>query len=349
MENIDKELLVRYLQGKCSLEESAAVEAWESQSADNKRIVEQLYFILQASDCLHTMHAASPQSALVNLKKEIETRKRLVRVHRIVQVTQRIAAILLIPVLLLAGYYIWRDYNETFYYVEVKTNSGMVSSFDLPDGSKVWLNAGGKLKYPAKFTSNRRDVYLKGQGYFSVKRDEETPFIVHIDDFYSVEVLGTEFNVSAYEDDNLIETTLVSGKVKLNIHFADGRFMQQLLQPNEKLTFNRRTKKWCLATVDTESDKVWREGKIVFRQHPMRQVLKVLGRYYNVRFEVKNPSIMHSKITAKFTNEPLQQVLEYLELASDIKFKTKHPSRIENDTLFTSVIELYEQKKNSNR
>ena len=73
----------------------------------------------------------------------------------------------------------------------------------------------------------------------------------------------------------------------------------------------------------------------------MEQVLKVLSRYYNVCFAVKNPKIMQSEITAKFTNEPLQQVLGYLELASGIKFKIKHPDKIENDTLSTSVIEVY--------
>lgn len=341
MMNINEELLLRYLQGECTLEESAIVEAWESQSDDNKKTLEQIYFILQASDCLKTMDSVSPQAALVNLKKEINARSRSVRFHRILRNTQRIAAILLIPVFILASYLVWQNYNKTPYYVDVKTNSGMVSSFDLPDGSKVWLNSGGKLKYPVEFSSNKREVHLEGQGYFSVKRNEEAPFIVHIDDFYSVEVLGTEFNVSAYRDDHLIETTLVSGKVKLNIHLVDGRLIQKLLKPNEKATYNRETNRLCVSTVNTESDKVWREGKIIFRRHPMEQVLKVLSRYYNVRFEVENPVIMQSEITAKFTNEPLQQVLKYLELASGIKFKMKHPDRIENDTLFTSVIELY--------
>ena len=159
--------------------------------------------------------------------------------------------------------------------------------------------------------------------------------------FFFVKVGEKNFILTAYEDDHLIETTLVTGKVKLNIHLVDGRLIQKLLKPNEKATYNRETHRLCIATVNTESDKVWREGKIIFCQHPMEQVLKVLSRYYNVRFAVKNPKIMQSEITAKFTNEPLQQVLGYLELASGIKFKIKHPDKIENDTLSTSVIEVY--------
>ena len=285
--NISEDLLVRYLQGEYTSEELATVKAWESQSDDNKKILEQLYFILQASERLQKMNAASPEAALLNLKKKISSRRYSSFFHQSLMVTQRIAAVLFIPIFILAGYLILQDYSNTQRYVEVKTNSGMISSFDLPDGSKVWLNSGGKLKYPAEFSSKKREVHLEGQGYFSVKRDEDAPFMVRIDDFYSVEVLGTEFNITAYEDDHLIETTLVTGKVKLNIH------------------------------------------------------LKVLSRYYNVRFAVKNPKIMQSEITAKFTNEPLQQVLGYLELASGIKFKIKHPDKIENDTLSTSVIEVY--------
>lgn len=339
--NISEDLLVRYLQGEYTSEELATVKAWESQSDDNKKILEQLYFILQASERLQKMNAASPEAALLNLKKKISSRRYSSFFHQSLMVTQRIAAVLFIPIFILAGYLILQDYSNTQRYVEVKTNSGMISSFDLPDGSKVWLNSGGKLKYPAEFSSKRREVHLEGQGYFSVKRDEDAPFMVRIDDFYSVEVLGTEFNITAYEDDHLIETTLVTGKVKLNIHLVDGRLIQKLLKPNEKATYNRETHRLCIATVNTESDKVWREGKIIFCQHPMEQVLKVLSRYYNVRFAVKNPKIMQSEITAKFTNEPLQQVLGYLELASGIKFKIKHPDKIENDTLSTSVIEVY--------
>lgn len=341
MDTVNEELLIRYLQGQCTSEEKAVVEAWESQSADNERMIEQFYFILQSSSRLQSMNAASPQLALQNLKKEIKHRKLTSRIHQLIAITQRAAAILFIPILIFAGYLVLQDYNDSQCCVEVKTNSGMISTFDLPDGSKVWLNAGGKLRYPAEFSSKKREVELEGQGYFSVKRNEDTPFVVRIDDFYSIEVLGTEFNVSAYEDDHLIETTLVNGKVKLNIHLVDGRFIQKLLKPNQKATYDRNTHRLCITTVNTESDKAWREGKIIFRQHPMESVLKVLSRYYNVRFEVKSPVIMQSEITAKFTNEPLRQVLEYLELASGIKFKIKHPSRIENDTLSTGIVELY--------
>lgn len=341
MSIINEELLVRYLQSECSLEESAIVETWESQSDDNKRILEQLYFILKASDSLLKMNAASPQSALLNLKKKLKSQKLTFRFHQLFIITQRFAAILFIPILIFAGYFALQYYNDAQCYVEVKTNSGMISSFELPDGSKVWLNSGGKLRYPADFSSKKREVQLEGQGYFSVMRNEDKPFVVRIDDFYSVEVLGTEFNITAYEDDHLIETTLVNGKVKLNIHLADGRYIQKLLKPNQKATYDRETHRLCIATVNPESDKVWREGKIIFRQHPMEQVIKVLSRYYNVRFEVKSPTVLQSEITAKFTNEPVQQVLEYIELASGIKFKINHPNRIEYDTLSTSVIELY--------
>ncbi len=341
MNSIHEELLIRYLQGGSTPEESAIVEAWELQSDENRKILEHFYFLLQSAGCLKVMHEADPQTALHHLKKKIRTHLLKARIRRTMTMVQRAAAVLFIPILLIAGHLVIEELQEARRYVEVKTNPGMVSSFDLPDGSKVWLNSGGSLKYPAEFSSRMREVQLKGQGYFEVKRDEDTPFYVRIDDFYSVEVLGTEFNVSAYEDDHLIETTLVTGKVKLNIRLADGRLIQKILSPNQKAVYDRDTHRLHITTVNTESDTVWKEGRIIFRQHPMEQVIKVLSRHYNVRFEVKDPKVWQSELTAKFTNEPLPQVLEYIKLASDVKFKFKQHSRIENDTLRVSVIELY--------
>lgn len=118
---------------------------------------------MQASDRLQNMNAASPESALLNLKKKISSRRYSSLFHQSLMVTQRIAAVLFIPILILAGYLILQDYNNIQRYVEVKTNSGMISSFDLPDGSKVWLNSGGKLKYPAEFSSKKERCILKGK------------------------------------------------------------------------------------------------------------------------------------------------------------------------------------------
>lgn len=342
MMNIDEKLIVRYLQGKCTPEESIVIETWEKQSDENKKVLEQLYLILQVFERVQNMNIASPDEALLKLKKKINHEQRkYTRFYQIFNHLQRVAAILFIPILLFTFFLILQDYNGIQRYVEVKTNAGMRSFFDLPDGTKVWLNSKAKLKYPTKFSSQKREVYLEGQGYFSVKQSKKVPFVVRIDNSYSVEVLGTEFNITAYENDYLVETTLFTGKVKLNIRCADGRFLQKQLKPNEKATYDRKTHRLHITTVNSESDKAWREGKIIFTQHSMEQVLRVLGHYYNVHFVVKDQEVLQSRITGKFMDESLQQVLEYIELASNIKFKTKQLKTIENSAHSINTIEVF--------
>jgi len=338
---MNDDLLVRYLLGDTSTEENATIETWMLESEENQKLLEQMYFIMQATDKLQIMNSADPDAALTALKKKINSKKRSHLFRRSIKVAQRIAAILFIPILALATFLLLETSNEPLRYVEVNTNPGIISSFELPDGSKAWLNAGGYMKYPVEFSTKKREVELKGQGYFKVTKDASKPFFVKIDDSYSVEVLGTEFNVTAYENEDLIETTLVTGKVRLIIDHANGKAIEKSLKPNQKAIYDRKNRTLKIATVNPEYDMVWKEGKIVFRQHRMDHVLKVLARHYNVQFDVKTNDVLQSEITAKFTNEPLPQVLEYLKLASNIKFKIKQPNKIENDTLQVSVIELY--------
>ena len=220
----------------------------------------------------------------------------------------------------------------------VRTNPGVVSAFDLPDGSKVWLNANSELRYPSDFNADTRTVELTGQGYFEVTKNAHKPFIVKADKDYSVEVLGTSFNVSAYKDESMIETTLVEGSVKLNV-VSGGKRMTQMLKPNEKAEYQKGAGKIKVFGVNTEYDTAWKNGEIIFRNHPMDKVLKTLERHYHVVFEVKDNEILKSIITARFKDEQLPQVLEYLKLASGIQYAIHKPT-VKDSGSGTSVVEI---------
>lgn len=340
METLNDDILLRYLSGNTSPEEARQVETWLSQSAENEKTLEQLYFIRQASDRLKVMQSVNPDLALLRFKKQVRLKRHSLQLRQRLQWLQRIAAILFIPVFLLSVYLCMRQKQETEQYIEVKTNPGMVSSFRLPDGSKVWMNAGSYLRYPVTFASGKREIVLEGQGYFEVTHNPAKPFVVKVTQGYSVEVLGTEFNITAYRNEDLIETTLVEGSVKLNLGSSADKMVSQILKPKEKAVYKKKDRLLSISSINPNYETAWKDGKIIFKKHPMEEVLKILSRHYNVRFEVTNPQVMDSEITAKFSNEQLPQVLEYLKLASGIKFKIKHPDKIENDTLKTSVIEI---------
>lgn len=337
---VDEYILIKYIEGTLPDDERAQVDDWVAASPENAKLLEQVYFTLQVTDRVRVMESVDPEMALVRFKSKVRKQNKKVSLHRSLQMLQRVAAVLFIPVLVLSAYLFMQIGQEEVRMVEVRTNPGVVSTFDLPDGSKVWLNAGSSLKYPKNFWPECRQVELTGQGYFEVAKNPEKPFIVKVDPSYSVEVLGTRFDVSAYKDDEFVSTTLVEGSVQLNIAQAGGHVTHQILKPDERAEFTRVGGKLYITSVNADNNTAWRNGEIIFKNQPMSRVLKALTRHYNVRFDVKDKEVLEAIITAKFKEEQLPQVMEYLKLASNVKFKINKPAITADNRLEMSVIEI---------
>ena len=155
---------------------------------------------------------------------------------------------------------------------------GKRTNLTLPDGTEVWLNSGTQLDFPAEFTGNRREIRVNGEIFINVAHNPKVPFVVHAQDM-DIYVQGTSFNVSAYHDDSRKTVVLVAGKVKIE---TVGSHTTELL-PNEKLevTDNDITKE----SVNVSEYISWTRGILEFDETPMSEILKKIGRYYNVQFE----------------------------------------------------------------
>lgn len=335
---INEDILIRYINGMLTEEEAAEVKNWRAASLENEKLLEQVYFTAQVASRLKVMRTVNPDEALSRFKSRIHKKEKRLALRQVLGVIQRAAAVLFIPVFLLSAYLFIQQGQGNVRTLAVRTNPGVVSAFDLPDGSKVWLNANSELRYLSDFNADTRTVELTGQGYFEVTKNAHKPFIVKADKDYSVEVLGTSFNVSAYKDESMIETTLVEGSVKLNV-VSGGKRMTQMLKPNEKAEYQKGAGKIKVFDVNTEYDTAWKNGEIIFRNHPMDKVLKTQERHYHVVFEVKDNKILKSIITARFKDEQLPQVLEYLKLASGIQYAIHKPT-VKDSGSGTSVVEI---------
>ena len=335
---INEDILIRYINGMLTEEEAAEVKNWRAASLENEKLLEQVYFTAQVASRLKVMRTVNPDEALSRFKSRIHKKEKRLALRQVLGVIQRAAAVLFIPVFLLSAYLFIQQGQGNVRTLAVRTNPGVVSAFDLPDGSKVWLNANSELRYLSDFNADTRTVELTGQGYFEVTKNAHKPFIVKADKDYSVEVLGTSFNVSAYKDESMIETTLVEGSVKLNV-VSGGKRMTQMLKPNEKAEYQKGAGKIKVFDVNTEYDTAWKNGEIIFRNHPMDKVLETLERHYHVVFEVKDNEILKSIITARFKDEQLPQVLEYLKLASGIQYAIHKPT-VKDSGSGTSVVEI---------
>lgn len=211
---IDEALLLRYFEGEVTLSEKEEIEKWIISSEANKKLAKQIYYLSFATKTMDTLKRTDARAAL----KEVRGRIRRERQLQWGRWAQRAAAILAIPLLLSTLYlYYNADRQDEMSFIEVRTNPGMITTIVLPDSSRVWLNSESYLKYPVRFAKNERNVILQGEGYFSVRKNVDSRFTVQTPHHTQIQVLGTEFNVEAYEKEDEVNTTLVSGKVHFHM------------------------------------------------------------------------------------------------------------------------------------
>jgi transmembrane sensor len=205
--------------------------------------------------------------------------------------------------------------NITSYNV-LTTPKGGQYKVQLPDGSMVWLNASSSLKYPTAFPGNERSVYLEGEGYFEIVKDKNKPFKVRLADESEVKVLGTHFNVMAYEDEKSKEVTLLEGRVQIIKNNNN-----QNLEPGQQGKITEE--KIIVNIADTEQVVGWKNGQFVFRDADIQSIMRQVARWYDVDVKYKTESSQHFNATI-FRNEPVLRLLHILEETDQIHFKIKN-------------------------
>lgn len=311
-------IITAYLSGKATVDECRKLEEWVKQSPDNERFFEEMRNIWQV------MHPAfnpseidiyqAEKNIFANIARKDRNTARLLLVY-----WQRVAAILLIPLLIISAYLYFDnedDLYEKIEYQEVKSPHGTFSEVRLPDGTNVWLNGGSSLKYPLSFRKGERNVYLNGEGYFEVHSDKENPFIVKTDQI-TLRATGTAFNIEAYKNDSITAVTMVNGKIDV----AFGNSQPVAMIPGERASFNNQTKRCQIAQTDPYKWYAWKDGVMIFRDDPLEFVFKKLGQTFNVDITVKDSAIANQLYRATFEGESLDEILNLLKLSAPIRYK----------------------------
>jgi ferric-dicitrate binding protein FerR (iron transport regulator) len=189
---------------------------------------------------------------------------------------------------------------------------GVKSTIALADGSKVWLNADSKIEYPKSFTGNTREVYLNGEAFFDIEKNPSKPFIIHLAKG-TIRVLGTSFNIKAYDNEAIVETSVSTGKVAFipklkNNAKADTIF----LTPNNKVIYQVATEKTTTAATISEEDRAWTEGKLIFRSMLFEEIGIELERNFGKKVLFTDDDIRTYKLTGSFQNNTLSDILYYL-------------------------------------
>ncbi len=198
---------------------------------------------------------------------------------------------------------------------------GNHSVITLSDGSQVWLNAGSRLIYPSEFTYKTREVYLVGEAYFEVQKNEKQPFVVKTSDI-EINVLGTHFNVSAYPEDLSIQTVLAEGSVEIS-SLNSGRAQRNIvLEPGQMGYFQKQNKETKVYEVEVEEYILWTQGLLSFSNTDISRVIKKLERYYSVKIQFEDPMNGSVEITGKLdVTKDITVVFEYLSRLTGFQFE----------------------------
>lgn len=216
--------------------------------------------------------------------------------------------------------------NNTNGFNQMIVPYGKRSYLLLSDGTQVWINAGSRLVYAPQFTGDTREVFLEGEAYFEVAKDASKPFYVRTDAF-TINVLGTKFNVKAYKDDMEYTTVLVEGKVSMRVQ--DQFFSKDvILAPNQKLTLMKGQDDFQRSNVDeTGFYTNWIYGYLEFKNAHLSDVLKSIQRYYNIDIELNTgnqSSIVSGKLDLKSEPDRIMNGLGLLSHTKIIKTDNKY-------------------------
>ncbi len=195
-------------------------------------------------------------------------------------------------------------------------SSENISSYTLPDGSKVWLNKNSWLTYNQRFGKRTRQVALKGEGYFEVNRDERRPFIVKMQNDLDIKVLGTTFNACNYPSLNKAEVILRSGSVQVS---DNGRNEYVILKPDQKFTWNEGTAE--ISSVNAMNCCRWFEHRLVFDNVKLKDILENLSHKYQTEISLNVGNLADKHMSMTIRDESVEDILDILTTLLPIRWR----------------------------
>lgn len=210
------------------------------------------------------------------------------------------------------------DVGEQLIYNEIEVPKAGEYALTLSDGTRVWLNADSKLRYPVSFDEKQRDVYLSGEACFDVTHNPKAPFTIYVHDT-EVKVLGTYFNISAYDNQACVATTLVKGSVQVK-HLSD----EVTLAPGNQSLVEKGKDGIRVADVDAALYIAWVNGVFEFENKDLAYITAQLGRWYNVDFFFKESELKHIKFTGAIKRDKsINYAIKLIESVTDVSFKVE--------------------------
>ena len=320
-EHISK-LIIGYLQKTNSQEETDAFYVWLSEKDDNKKLFFEIKAIYDACIANKDSHIDIIRSwEKLKDKRNVALKQKHIKIRRFANY----AAVAIIAILLtsLFSYFGKQSGNIASTYIG---GDGLEADVVvLPDGTKISLGSKTTFHYDPDFGNSKRVVYLSGEAYFEVAQQKKKPFIVKTNG-QEITVLGTKFNVMSYPSDSLLTTTLVEGSIQLKTDNG-----QVILKPNQQFTYNRKTQRHTLETVDALQYTSWTNGYYYFHDQRLENILHRLSHIYGIEFTINSSKLKNVVFRGTFyRGQSINDIMNIINISIPIKYK------IEDNKVFIS-------------
>ena len=352
-------LINKYLEDKCTPEEKQQLYVLLTSSGDEIEFKEVILSLLnEFQSDQYENHTIDFDKIYYELLSEIKRRETIdserlllqkrMKVKRLVFEGTAVAAVFCIAFFL--GSFINRNGNIdspeqsiAITYSEIKAPFGARSEIILNDGTEVMLNAGSSIKYSSDYNLLNRDLILEGEAYFKASGNADLPLVVNAGNI-TIRATGTEFNVKAYSDDGIIETTLVEGKVEISQIGNNEKNRILVLEPNQKAIYAYQSDQLTLEKIkeieplavkpakivsdkllvspktDVEQVTAWTKNKLIIKSENLESLCIKLQRKYNVTFIFKDEEIKRHRFTGVLLDETFQQVMDVIKLVAPIDY-----------------------------
>jgi ferric-dicitrate binding protein FerR (iron transport regulator) len=382
MEKLDTEYKIAQLLSKeliddLTLEEEQVLENWKNSSIDNQN----LYEIIKAGEKRKARDnfviSLNKKTAWDKVHQEIKPRKKVIRLK---EWSLRIAAILIIAVLLGSLYHIStkdieieeelaqipiepgsskailklhngktlqlenvendsiiekdgtlisnrkgqlayalsEENNEKILYNQVKVPVGGEYQLTLADGTNVWLNSDSEIRYPVQFNQDTRKVWIAGEVYFDVAHNKKKSFVVNVRNI-EIEVLGTKFNVEAYDDHKNVTTSLIEGSVQLRKEAES-----VIINPDQQAIIRDNEKQFAIRNVDAKKLALWKDGVFYFQEASLGTIMEKLERWYGIKVFFMNQSVKEKRFSVEVQRyENIEKILDILSRTEKVNFEIK--------------------------
>lgn len=339
-----EELIIRFLQQDINEEELRYLESWLEEDAEHKSYFFELKSISDSSRrsffSKEEVNGASWQKILARINKYQEKNPSLGKSRDRDLWISIIKYVAIVVVAVGTGWGIDEFQRNTdlsndkeIVYNEIQVQKGgRANTLILSDGTKVVLNAATTFKYPTSFDEKNRIVYLEGEAYFEVAKDEEKPFVVKLNK-QDITVLGTTFNVQAYKDESYSIVTLLNGRVMLDAFNELGESTSRMfLKPNQRALSDNKSGSVSLCDVNASFASTWIKGEYKFKDEPLLSICKRLENYYNVQIHLNDPRLEQIRYTGTFSLEQdIMEVFRIIDYEKQFAFK-----RVKRDIFITN-------------